>query len=97
MELALELGAEDMAVEEESYEIYTSTEDFTTTREELERRGVAVAAKELAMIPQTHVDVTPDRVNQVLRLVEALEDHDDVQHVWANLNIDEKALAAQAR
>jgi len=97
MELALELGAEDMAVEEESYEIYTSTEDFTTTQEELERRGVAVAAKELAMIPQTHVDVTPDRVNQVLRLVEALEDHDDVQHVWANLNIDEKTLAAQAR
>ena len=97
MELALELGAEDMAVEQESYEIYTATEDFTTTQEELERRGVTVAAKELAMVPQTHVDVSPDRVNQVLRLVEALEDHDDVQHVWANLNIDEKALAAQAR
>jgi YebC/PmpR family DNA-binding regulatory protein len=97
MELALDLGADDVAVEEGSYEIYTSPEGFTAVREELERRGIPVAAKELAMVPQTQVDVPADRVNQVLRLVEALEDHDDVQHVWANLSIDEKVLAAQSR
>jgi YebC/PmpR family DNA-binding regulatory protein len=97
LSLALEIGADDVAVEEDSYEIYTSPEDFTAVQEELERHGIPVAAKELAMVPQTHVDVPADRINQVLRLVEALEDHDDVQNVWVNLNIDEKVLAAQSR
>jgi transcriptional/translational regulatory protein YebC/TACO1 len=49
------------------------------------------------MFPQTYVDVPRDKVNQVLRLMDALEDHDDVQKVWANLNVDEKVLAAQSR
>ena len=97
MELALELGADDVSIEEESYEIYTPMEDFLATQEELERRGVPMAAKELAMIPQTTIDVPPDKINQVLRLMEALEDHDDAQKVWANMNIDEKVLEAQSR
>jgi YebC/PmpR family DNA-binding regulatory protein len=97
MELALELGADDVAIEEDVYEIYTPMEGFIGTQEELERRDVPTAAKELAMVPQTTLDVPPDKVNQVLRLMDSLEDHDDVQKVWANLNIDEKALAAQSR
>jgi YebC/PmpR family DNA-binding regulatory protein len=95
MELALELGADDVAIEEDVYEIYTSLEAFIATQEELERRDVPTAAKELAMVPQTTLDVPPDKVNQVLRLMDALEDHDDVQKVWANLNIDANALAAR--
>jgi transcriptional/translational regulatory protein YebC/TACO1 len=70
-------------------------EGFIGTQEELERRDVPTAAKELAMVPQTTLDVPPDKVNQVLRLMDALEDHDDVQKVWANLNIDANALAAR--
>jgi transcriptional/translational regulatory protein YebC/TACO1 len=97
MELALELGADDVAIEEDVYEIYTPLEGFNTVQEELERRDVPTAAKELAMVPQTTIDVPPDKVNQLLRLMDALEDHDDVQKVWANLNVDEKVLAAQAR
>jgi YebC/PmpR family DNA-binding regulatory protein len=95
MELALELGADDVAIEEEVYEIYTPMEGFNATQEELERREVPTVAKELAMVPQTTLDVPPDKVNQVLRLMDALEDHDDVQKVWANLNIDANALAAR--
>ncbi len=95
MELALELGADDVAIEEDVYEIYTPLEGFIATQEELERREVPTAAKELAMVPQTTLDVPPDKVNQVLRLMDALEDHDDVQKVWANLNIDANALAAR--
>lgn len=97
MELALDLGADDVAIEEDVYEIYTPMEEFLTVQEELERRGVPMSAKELAMIPQTTIDVPPEKVNQVLRLMEALEDHDDAQKVWANLNIDEKVLEAQSR
>lgn len=96
MDLALELGADDVAIEEDVYEIYTAMEDFISVQEELERRNVPTAAKELAMVPQTNVDVPADKVPQMLRLMEALEDHDDVQKVWANFNVDEKVLAAQS-
>jgi len=97
MDLALELGADDVAIEEDVYEVYTTMEDFVSVQEELERRGIPLAASELAMIPQTTIDVPRDKVSQVLRLVEALEDQDDAQKVWANLNIDEKVLEEQSR
>ena len=92
MDLALELGADDVAIEEDVYEIYTSMEDFLSVQEELERRGVATAASELAMIPQTTVDVPRDKVNALLRMVDALEDHDDVQNVYANFDIPDSVL-----
>jgi YebC/PmpR family DNA-binding regulatory protein len=97
MELALELGADDVAIEDEVCEIFTAMEDFLAVQEELERRKIPTVAAELAMIPDTTVDVPREKVSQVLRLVEALEDHDDVQKVWVNLNIDENVLAAQSR
>lgn len=96
MELAVELGVDDIAVEEERYEMYTALEDFAAVQEALEERGIPAAVKELAMIPQTTIEVPADRVNQVLRLMDALEDHDDVQKVWANLDVDEDILAAAA-
>src|SRR5258706_851853 len=97
MELAVELGADDVAIAEDAYEIYTPMEDFLTVQEELERRGIPVAAKELAMVPQTSIDVPRDKVNQVLRLMEALEDHDDAQKDSGNQHIDENVLEAQSR
>jgi YebC/PmpR family DNA-binding regulatory protein len=96
MDLALALGADDIAIEEDQSEIYTPAEDFASTLEELERRGIPLEAKELAMIPQNLVPVPGDRVSQLLRLLEALEDHDDVQKVWANMQIDEQVLASQS-
>jgi len=93
MELALELGVDDISVEEDRYEMYTALEDFTAIQDALETREVPLAAKELAMIPQTTIEIRADRANQILRLLEALEDHDDVQRVWANLDIDESVLA----
>ncbi|HWM93478.1 MAG TPA: YebC/PmpR family DNA-binding transcriptional regulator [Thermoanaerobaculia bacterium] len=97
MELALDLGVDDISAEEGRFEMYTAPEDFVRVMEALEARGVPLAAKELAMIPQTTVDVPSERINQVLRLLEALEDHDDVQKVWANFDVDESVLAAAAR
>ncbi len=95
MEVALELGADDVATEGDLYEIFTAPEDFIRVQEALEASGVTVAAKELAMIAGNLLELAADRANPVLRLLEALEDHDDVQHVWANLDVDEKVLAAQ--
>jgi len=95
MELALDLGVDDVATEGDQYELYTAPEDFTRVQEELEARGVPVAQKELAMVPGNTTELAPERATPVLRLLEALEDHDDVQKVWANLDVDEKVLAAQ--
>jgi YebC/PmpR family DNA-binding regulatory protein len=68
MELALELGAEDVEIEDDHYDVYTSLEDFAGVQEELERRRVPLAVKELALVPQTHTPLPADRVAQVLRL-----------------------------
>jgi YebC/PmpR family DNA-binding regulatory protein len=93
MDLALELGVDDFAVEEDRYDLYTAPEDFNAVQEALEARNIPTAAKELAMIPQTTIEVPAERVNQILRLLEALDDHEDVQKVWANIDIDESVLA----
>lgn len=95
MDLAVDLGADDISIEEETYEIYTAPEDYAATREELETRAIELAAKELAMLPQSSVELGADQAPQLLRLLEALEDNDDVQHVWANFDIDASVLAAQ--
>ena len=94
MELALELGVDDFEVGE-AYELFTSPEEYGRVRRELDEREIPLAAKELAMIPSSTVELG-DNAGSVLRLMEALEDHDDVQHVWANFEVDESVLAAQA-
>lgn len=93
MELALELGVDDFEVGE-LYELLTAPEEYARVREALEARGVPLAAAELAMIPQSTLE-PGENTGAVLRLMEALEDHDDVQHVWANIEVDEEVLAAQ--
>ena len=93
MELALELDVADFAIEDDTFEIYSEPEEFAVIREQLVDREVPLASKELAMLPQNHVEVGADQAEAVLRLMEALEDHEDVQHVWANFDIDEQVLA----
>jgi YebC/PmpR family DNA-binding regulatory protein len=98
MELALALAVDDIAIGEEQYELFTSVEDYNRVREELEAREAPLESKELVMVPQSTVEVEdPEQVAQVLALVDALEDHDDTQDVWINLELDAAAvLAAQA-
>jgi YebC/PmpR family DNA-binding regulatory protein len=96
MELALELGADDVEIGDDLYELYTSPDDYGRVQEALAAKGIPVAGKELAMLPQTYVDVGEERSAQVLRLMEALEDHEDVQSVWANFDLDESLMAASS-
>ncbi len=63
-------------------------------REALEERDVTLEASELAMLPQSTVRLESDDAAKVLRLIEALEDHDDVQHVWSNFDIDAEEIEA---
>ena len=95
MELALEIEAEDISIEDETYEIYSQPELFGAIREELDKRQVPLLARELAMLPQNLIKVEADKSPQLLRLMEALEDQEDVQNVWANFDIDADVLASQ--
>src|SRR5215213_4056926 len=87
MELALEAGAEDVGDDEESWEIITSPEDFNTVLEAIKGAGIDPLSAEVVMRPTNSVQVTGSTAQQVLRLMEALEDQDDVASVAANFDI----------
>lgn len=97
VELALEIGAEDVAIEEDAYELYTTPEAYSVILDELRQRQIPLAAHELGMFPHSYVEVDGKKARQVMKLMDALEEHDDVQHVWANLDVDPNTLADDAR
>ena len=82
---ALDAGAEDFAEEEDSYEIVTTPEDFSTVRLALEEAGIPMAAAEVTMIPQTYVELTdPKDIQNIQKTLDMLDDDDDVQDVYHN-------------
>ena len=92
-EVAIEAGAEDVqALDEGGFEVTTAPEDLQAVREAIEAAGVPVESAEQTMIPSTTVHLEGKEAAQVLRLVDALEDHDDVQNVHANFDIPDEAL-----
>lgn len=93
MEVALEAGAEDVQGEGDAFEVTTSPEAFEPVREALEKLGVRGASGEVALVPQNTVPVHGSEAQQLLRLLEALEDHDDIQSVSANADLDEDEVA----
>ena len=96
MTVALEAGAEDMRDGGEVYEIYTSPQDYDAVLEEIRSHDLAVASADLSMIPQTTLQLAGRPAQQMLRLMESLEDHDDVQKVFANFDIEDAELEAAA-
>ena len=84
MEAALEAGADDVIDDEDVWTIHTAMADFTSVRDALEAAGIAMQEAELAMIPQNLVAVSAEVGMKVLRLMDALDDNDDVQNVYAN-------------
>lgn len=85
MMAALDAGAEDFSEEEESYEVLTDPDDFSAVREALEKAGVPMLEAEVAMIPQTYVELTVEQdVKNLQKTLDLLDDDDDVQYVWHN-------------
>lgn len=82
LEAVLEAGAEDLQTQPEVFEIYTAPEDFTAVRDQLEADGFTLATAELTMIPQNTVPIPSDKQEQFARLVDKLEDDDDVSEVF---------------
>ena len=91
---ALEAGADDMNDLGGAWEIVSSPELFETVRDAVKALGVELASAEIAMVPQNLIKLEGKEAQQMLRLMEAIEDHDDVQHVWANFDIEEKEIEA---
>ena len=93
MEAALEAGAEDFEPDEESFLITTDPTALHEVAQKLEKVGFRSDEVQLAMVPNTTVDVAGDQAKTLLGLMEAIEEHDDVQRVFANFDIDSDTLA----
>jgi YebC/PmpR family DNA-binding regulatory protein len=92
MDIALDAGAEDVLDEGEVFEVVTQPEDFEKVKERLDQEKIAIASGQVSLVPKNTVDVDAKNVEQVLKLSEELEDHDDVQNVAANFNIPDELM-----
>lgn len=92
MMLALEAGAEDFKAEEDEFEIVTAAEDFSQVQEALLSNNIKTSVAEITMIPSTTVALVGDDATKMMKLMDALEDHDDVQEVYANFDIPEEMM-----
>ncbi len=95
MGLALDAGAEDMQTEDDSFVITTAPGDFERVKKALDGAGIPQEVAEVTMLPQTYVRLEGQKeAAQMLRLMEALEDNDDVQNVYANFDIPDEVMSA---
>jgi YebC/PmpR family DNA-binding regulatory protein len=97
MEVALDAGAEDVRDQGDQLEVTTSLEDFGAVRAAFDERAVSYDLAEVTMVPQSTVRIEDEKqAQQILRLMDALEDSDDVQHAYANFDIPDEILNAVA-
>jgi len=96
LEIVLEAGGDDIKVESDAYEIITAPEAFEDVRSALEQKGLTLDVAEVTMLPQNTVPVEGKQAEQVLRLMEGLDDQDDVRRAHANFDISEDVMAALA-
>ncbi len=95
MLVALDAGAEDMKNDpkEDNYEIITAPEDLDRVKTSIEASGITVALTEITMLPKSYVVLDEKVAEQMMRLEEALEDHDDIQNVYTNFDIPDEVIA----
>jgi transcriptional/translational regulatory protein YebC/TACO1 len=92
MNLVLEAGADDLKDDGENWEILTDPSAYETVLEAVKKAGIKPEVAEIAMVPQTYTKLEGHQAGTMIRLLEALEDHDDVEHVYSNFDIDQKQL-----
>ena len=90
--IALEAGAEDILEEEECFEIYTIPENFEQVVQELEKANIEIASKSIDLIPDMYVDLNEQQTTTFEKMIDLLEDLDDVQNVYANFDIDDDLM-----
>ncbi len=94
MNAVLEAGADDFKDDDDNWEVLSAPEAFPAVKEAVKGLGIEPASAEVSMIPQNYVKLEGKPAQQMLKLMEAIEEHDDVQHVWLNFDISEKEIEA---
>ena len=94
LSIALEAGADDMADEGENWEVLSDPSAFEAVRDAVKASGVEPASAQVAMLPQNYIKLTGTPASQMIRLMDALDDHEDVKQVWSNFDIEEKEIEA---
>jgi YebC/PmpR family DNA-binding regulatory protein len=92
-DIAVEWGADDVVFGADLIEIFTSAEDFRTVREAFEGRGITLQSAEITLVPKTTIELDQKKAMQNMNLINALEDLDDVQQVYSNLDITDELMA----
>lgn len=96
MNIVLEAGADDMSDDGENWEIVTDPSTYEAVLEALQKANITPAVNEIGMIPQNYIKLEGQQANTMIRLLEVLEDNDDVQNVYSNFDFDEKQLEQAA-
>ena len=94
MSAAIDAGADDISDEDGSWEVVTPPEAYDAVLEAVRAIGIRPTSASLAMLPQNYVKLEGSDARQILKLMELLEDHDDVQHVWSNFDIEAEEIEA---
>jgi len=92
MGVVLDAGADDLRDDGENWEVITDPHSYEKVLEAVKKASFPVTTSEVAMLPQNYIKLEGQQAGTMIRLLEALEDHDDVQHVYSNFDIDQKAL-----
>jgi len=94
MAAVLDAGADDLRDDEDNWEVLTAPEAFLTVHEAVKKLGIETASAEIAMLPQNYIKLEGKTAQSMLKLMEALDDLDDIRHVWSNFDIEEKEIEA---
>jgi YebC/PmpR family DNA-binding regulatory protein len=94
MSAVLDAGADDMKDDGSAWEIVSPTDRHQAVLDAVKALGIEPETAEVAMVPQNYIKLEGRQAQQMLKLMEALEDHDDAQHVWSNFDIEEKEIEA---
>jgi YebC/PmpR family DNA-binding regulatory protein len=96
MTAALDAGADDLRDDGDNWEVISAPEAFPTVKDAIEKLGIAPESAQVAQLPKNYVSLEGRAAQSMLKLLDLLEDHDDVQHVWSDMDVDEKELEAFA-
>jgi YebC/PmpR family DNA-binding regulatory protein len=93
---ALDAGADDLRDDGDNWEVVSAPDAFPAVKEAVEKLGIETMSAQVAMLPKNYVSLEGKAAQSMLKLLDLIEDHDDVQHVWSNMDVDEKELEAFA-
>jgi transcriptional/translational regulatory protein YebC/TACO1 len=94
MSAVLDAGADDLQDDEDNWEVFSTPDVFPAVNDAVKQLGIEPATAQVSMIPQNYVKLEGKSAQSMVKLMEALEEHDDVQHVWSNFDISEKEIEA---